>query len=518
VPDVVSEGSDVVSGLSDVSSDRLKMVVAGPKARSEVSELASEASTVFAGAATATPGPSDVVVGGSTLLSGAATASHRRACLVSGTPCQSVAVPELIQACPEATPGGRETEHRAPDATHGGWTTNEGAVDSNERPRLVTKARVGVASWLLGAALEVLCLTGCGQAAVRVQAIAAGWGFTCAAVNGGAQCWGANNAGQLGTDAGNSLVPVAVPGLGNGVQAVAAGYYYGCAVVDGGVQCWGSVYYPAADSVVDDPLVTEVAGLGSGVQSIAGGWYHACAVVNGGAQCWGTNGNGQLGNNSSVDSYMKAVAVEGLGNPGSGVQAIAAGEYHTCAVVNGGVQCWGAANFTGFLGAPTGDNLAPVAVQGLGSGVQAIAAGYEHTCALVNGGVQCWGANGYGELGNGSDAGSDVPVAVQGLGPGSGVQAIAAGGEATCALVNGGVQCWGDNYGGALGSASGAWSSVPVAVQGLGNPGSGVQAISVGLDHACALLDGGVECWGSSPGTSSATSNYSPVPVSPWAP
>jgi alpha-tubulin suppressor-like RCC1 family protein len=78
-------------------------------------------------------------------------------------------------------------------------------------------------------------------------------------------------------------------------------------------------------------------------------------------------------------------------------------------------------------------------VTGLATGVEAIAAGADHTCAVVNGGVQCWGDNSWGQLGNDSTAGSAVPVPVTGLG--SGVQAIAAGGWHTCALANGGVSC-----------------------------------------------------------------------------
>ncbi len=346
---------------------------------------------------------------------------------------------------------------------------------------------------------EPVSVTGLWSAGSGVQALTAGSVHSCALVNGGVSCWGDDSYGQLGNDSTEeSDVPAQVQGLGSpgsGVQAVAAGAFYTCALVNGGVQCWGDNSYgqlgDGSDAGSDVPV--PVQGLGSGILAIAAGDDHACAVVSGGVWCWGNNGDGELGDDSYADSPVP-VAVQGLGGPGSGVVALAAGSAHTCALANGGLQCWGW-NLSGQLGTgSTTLSKVPVAVAGLGSpgsGVQVVAAADYHTCALVNGGVQCWGDNVWGDVGNGSMAQSDVPAAVVGLN--GGIQALAAGDADSCALVNGGVQCWGDNSYGQLGDAPDAGSLVPVAIPGVG---SGVEAIAVGFGHVCALLGGGVWCWG----------------------
>jgi len=154
---------------------------------------------------------------------------------------------------------------------------------------------------------------------------------------------------------------------------------------------------------------------------------------------------------------------------------VATGAAHTCAVVAGGVRCWGA-NYEGELG--NGSNHrglgpfmepAPVQVVGLTSGVTTISAGASHTCTVVTGGVQCWGTNGYGQLGNGSTTDSWSPAQVLTLT--SDVSDVAAGDSHTCAIVNGAVQCWGDNLSGILGDAASFDPIVsPVQIQNLTMP------------------------------------------------
>ncbi|MDR2852836.1 MAG: hypothetical protein LBV61_07285 [Burkholderiaceae bacterium] len=278
-------------------------------------------------------------------------------------------------------------------------------------------------------------------------------------------------------------------------QQVAAGGGHTCGLTrGGGVRCWGNNregelgHGGAAGSLTP----VDVQGLASGVAAISAGRWFTCALTRGGGvKCWGGNDYGQLGDGSAQTRRRTPVDVRGLAR---GVAAISTGLWHTCALtIGGGVKCWGW-NTHGQLGDGTGiQRLTPVEVVNLDH-VVSLSAGDTHTCAVTrSGGVKCWGNNGSGQRGDGGSGwGRPEPVEVAGI---HDAVAVSAGGEHTCALTRGGVvKCWGSNDKGQLGDGSRTTRWTPAEVQGLAG---GVAAISAGEIHTCALTNAGaLKCWG----------------------
>lgn len=361
--------------------------------------------------------------------------------------------------------------------------------------------------------------------------ISVGFDHTCQInEDGTVRCWGGNAFGQLGNGGTTpSSRPVLVSGLNNAV-AIAAGRFYTCAVLsDGKAKCWGANNLAQlGDGTVTLNRLTPVAVTGmTRAVAIAAGEAHTCVVLlDGFAKCWGIDNLAQLGiGGIAADSASTPLNVKNVRN----AVAIAAGFFHTCAlIVDGRVICWGA-NRKGELGrgkiadSPSvGFEGLPEPVRDVGSAV-AIAAGGAHTCALLaDGSARCWGLDNYNQLGDNPSSGrlsdfSSTPLPVVGL---SNAAGITAGNAHTCALLaNGTAKCWGLNTDGQLGNGNTQTQRLPVTVGPGGNALLNVVAISTGghrcfanqdsgdsddfecagdHDHTCALLaDGSAKCWGS---------------------
>ncbi|MEO8162660.1 MAG: fibronectin type III domain-containing protein, partial [Ilumatobacteraceae bacterium] len=190
------------------------------------------------------------------------------------------------------------------------------------------------------------------------------------------------------------------------------------------------------------------------------------------------NSYGQLGQGNlatigdGVGVSVSAAAAIALGS-GRTARAIAAGDAHTCALLDdGGVKCWGAGG-NGRLGSgdtadlgdepnEMGNSLTPVLL-GTGRTAIAITAGASHTCALLdNYAVKCWGSGADGRLGYGNqnDLGDQLAemgdsLAAVSLGTGRTARAVVAAAAHTCAVLDDDtVKCWGNGGSGRRGSGS----------------------------------------------------------------
>jgi alpha-tubulin suppressor-like RCC1 family protein len=295
----------------------------------------------------------------------------------------------------------------------------------------------------------------------------------CAALwTGGVRCWGRADNGRLGYAAGSN-----------------------------------------AQNIGDDetPASMGYVNVGGFTKQVVVGDAHTCALLStGAARCWGRGNEGQLGygNTNTVGVTNTPASVGDVNLGGSTVTQLVAGFEYTCALLStGGVRCWGR-GAEGQLGYGNqqniGDDEIPAGDVNVGGTVVQLAAGTFHTCALLSmGTVRCWGRGDSGQLGYGNTnniGDNETPASAGNVNVGGQVIQISAAGLNTCALLaTGAVRCWG--YGNAgmngYGNRNNIGDDEMPASAGDVNLGGTVTQISAGAYGNCALLaTGAARCWG----------------------
>jgi alpha-tubulin suppressor-like RCC1 family protein len=265
-------------------------------------------------------------------------------------------------------------------------------------------------------------------------------------------------------------------------------------------------------------IQVDLSATGSGTRAFYGGSDDACSgsaitglSISVGESSASFRFRDSASENITITASDQAAALSS-GSFAAGIGAAATirlgtGAEHTCASVDGAVKCWGY-NRCGQLGDGTSlRSLVPISVGSIASGATALEAGLDHTCSIVSGAVKCWGANSSGELGNGSVSANScvngasanfAPSQVTGLT--SGVQSISVGNIHSCAITGTNeLMCWGNNLWSKLGDGTSVHRDSPVFVLNPSGSGhlTGVTSVSAGAEFTCAVASGAAYCWGS---------------------
>jgi alpha-tubulin suppressor-like RCC1 family protein len=230
------------------------------------------------------------------------------------------------------------------------------------------------------------------------------------------------------------------------------------------------------------PIPVKVKGLPHIVDISVGGGHTLALTSKGEVYSWGSNNNGQLGNDSKIDSKVP-IKVSQIPH----VSSISAGSVHSVAVTkDGSVYVWGIWS-NSQIGRHKERSLLPYKIEDLKEIVK-VEAGGVHTLAIdIHGYVWGFGDNGAGQLGTGDHRIFPKPIRIPGM---SNVDTIIASSLSSFALTEEGtLWAWGYNERGQAGLGTQQYIMEPRKVL------EHIQFMAAGDDFAIAVDHNG-DCWG----------------------
>lgn len=294
---------------------------------------------------------------------------------------------------------------------------------------------------------------------------------------GAVRCWGKPSAMGSFATAGNTAgdpgaTPLVLTGIQNVVDIGASSLRTCVVTADGAVSCFGS------ESPAPTP-VTEA----FGATRLAIGEDRSCAVLaDRSLVCWGdsaSTGQGtgpvSLGSDGATDAAMGSTTAFAIGSGGT-------------------LYSWGADPYMLGRESSLAADWAPMPVQGIGAVLQ-VGASDQHACALTTDGrMYCWGRGDHGALGLGSIRNTPLPTEVLFAGSAWPAQIAVALTHSCVRMTTGDLNCWARaNASGELGYDDLTGVFIPSKV-GLDKQ---VAEVATGTGSTCVLLvDGSVQCWG----------------------
>lgn len=342
----------------------------------------------------------------------------------------------------------------------------------------------------------------------------------CAIVGDAAQCWGDNRFGQLGRGTQTlALAPTEISG-GRTWLDLSAGAVHACGIAsDQTLHCWGStergqatgfVYgnasprTPCARNPTDEtqPLcdVGEPRALSyaPNPKNVTTGNAFTCALSNGVVSCWGSG----IGTGTALK--------RDIAQPGGAMwrSLYDTGRDGQCGVAEASMSP------TYCFGNVLSNNAAPARVAQL-DGFTALALGGNPAFGVFldpAGALYGFGDNTRYQMGDGTLTSYPALMAI-----GRTYTAISTRFDFVCGIraSDQKVECWGDNDWGQTGDATAVTTATPNEVPGL----LACIAIATGDDHACAVCEGAIQCWGrNGSGQLAAPPTADPNPVPRFIP